>query len=760
MQCYTRFQSCLWLKKRLILNSHTANPATGMRSISIELSVVICFFDMEYTLFHTKMTNVMALELMTVSMLTNPPRKSQNDLPVKPTYVDFYQPHCYSVIMIKQGAIVEYIDRKEIICAVVVGHRGTKIRLLTENNREVSLSEKRLVHVGGDSLDLTMGRSALVEELQLRASNRRQLHHQIDVEELWDILHTENTWIDLGTMAELCFDGEITGDRTSAIVRAMLEDRLYFKFDANRFLPNSPDRVAQIAAQAAEEARKARVIEEGGQWIKQAVEEGRTAVPSDKKGIVEIVQSFYLFGKESPHFKMAKEILSRAGIGLSYDLFGFLVQLGVWDEDENLNLHRFGITTSFPATASEASSQLLKKATTVLSDGRRRDLSDLDTLTIDGQGTLDYDDALSIEAIDNGFRLWIHITDVGHFVKKGDVLDEESLSRASSIYMPDTRIPMLPPVLAEDLCSLKKGEKRHAISIMADLDSQATVTDFKVIPSIVRVSRQLTYYNANQLVQDDKDLSLIYEIAQKLRNLRLQNDALQLTLPEMNVWIDHEGEIGVSQINRESPSRLMVSECMILANWLSARFFRDHDQPAIFRSQLPPRERLIGQDGGSLYQNWMQRRFLSRVILALEPERHAGLGLDAYVTATSPLRKYLDLITQRQLRVLLGLEAPYSEQELTFVIQAVRETLSYITILQQERTRYWIMRYLERIVGEHQEALVLEKRRKKCVLLLTAYMLEASLPLNVCNGLEPEDSVMVTIEQVDARADKITLSLV
>jgi exoribonuclease-2 len=661
--------------------------------------------------------------------------------------------------MIMQGTIVEFVDRKEMVCAVVVGQKGSKVRLLTENNREVSFSEKRLVHIGGSCLDLSKGRSALTEELQIIAHKRKQLHHQIDVEELWDILHTERTWIDLGTMAELCFEGEINSDRTSAIVRAMLEDRLYFKFDSYRFFPNSPERVAQIASQAAEEARKALAIQEGSEWIRKAMEQKHTEVPPDKESIIEIVKSFFLFGKDSPHFKVAKEILSRTGIDPGHDLFDFLVQLGVWDKDENLNLHRFGITTSFPPAASEESSKLVEMTSSVLSQSDRKDLTDLDTITIDGQGTLDFDDAISIEPIDSGYRLWIHITDVGHLVKKGGALDEEALGRASSIYMPDARIPMLPPLLTEDIGSLKKEKKRPAISIMADLDAQASVTDFQIIPSVIRVSRQLTYYHANQLVEDDENLSLIHELAQKLRNFRLNNDALQLTLPEMNIWTDQEGEITVAQINRESPSRLMVSECMILANWLSARFLRDHNQLAVFRSQLPPRERLIGQDGGALFQNWMQRRFLSRVILGLEPERHAGLGLDAYVTTTSPLRKYLDLVTQRQLRVLLGLEESYSEQELTFIIQAVRETLSYINILQQERARYWTLRYIERLIGEPLEALVLEKRRKKCIILLTRYMLEASLPINACDALEPEDLVTVSIDQVDARSDTLTLSI-
>lgn len=661
--------------------------------------------------------------------------------------------------MIVPGTIVEFIDRKEVVCAVVLEHKGQKVRMLTEKNREVSHTEKRLVHVGGEALDLEIGRTALAQKLQDKAKRRKQLHNQINMEELWDVLHSESTWIDLGTMAEFCFDGQITGDCTSAVIRAMLEDRLYFKFDSNRFFPNSPEKVAQIAAQAAEEARKALVIEDGSRWIRRAAKERQAVIPLDKKGVIEVLKSFYLFGKEGPHYKMGKELLSRADMDPDDGLFNFLVQLGVWEEDENLNLHRFGITPSFPKAVSEATAVLLEKHGEVGSDDRRIDLTHLDTITIDGQGTMDFDDALSVETIDDGYRLWIHITDVGHFLKKGDALDEEALTRASSIYMPDTRIPMLPFELAEDLCSLKKGKNRLAISIMAELDASASVKNFKIVASIVRISHQLTYYHANQCLHDDDQLSQLYDLAQKLRKQRLDKDALQLSLPETNVWINDDGEISVVQVNRESPSRLMVSECMILANWLSARFLRDHGQPAIFRSQLPPRERLIDRSGGSLFQNWMQRRFLSRVILSLQPESHAGLGLDAYLTLTSPLRKYLDLVTQRQLRALLGLEEPHSEQELTFIIQALREPLSYIAVLQQERRRYWIIRYLERLIAEPLDALVLEKRRKKCVVLLTDFMLEAFLPLGVCADLHPEDPIMVTIEQADARAGKLVIAL-
>jgi len=657
------------------------------------------------------------------------------------------------------GTVVEYIDRKQIVCAVVLSKKTQKVRMLTEHNREVSHSEKRLAHVSNEHLDPSTGRDALVNRLQNTVSRRRQLQRQINVEALWEVLHTEATWVDLQTMAEFSFDGELTSDYTSAVMRAFFEDRLYFKFDTNRFFPNSPERVAQIAAQAAQEARKAHTIEDGSKWIQEVLKTPHPSVPPDKEEIIEIVRSFYLFEKESPHYDIGKEIVSRSGLDPKDGPFHFLVKLGIWDHDENLNLHRFGISDTFPPEVVEAGGQINSKKTKVEPDGKRRDLTKLSTITIDSQSTLDFDDAISIEPEGDGFRLWIHVTDVSHFLEKGNPVDEEALARGSSIYMPDKRIPMLPQPMAENLCSLKEGRDHLAISIAARLDHSARVLEYEIFPSIIQVNRQLTYYDANLMVDQDPELAAIYEVAQKLRKFRLNAGAIQLTLPEMSVWINNKKDISVTLINRESPGRLMVSECMILANWLAGRFFREQGQSTIYRAQLEPRGRLIDERGGTLYQNWMQRRLLSRVILGLEAEPHAGLGLDVYVTLTSPLRKYFDLATQRQLRGLLGLGDLYSDEDLRFIIQAVEQPMSYINVLQKERVRYWILKYLERHVGQKEEALVLEERHQRYVVLLTNYMIECSLPLNSGTDLKPEDTILVKIERVSARSNTIGLSL-
>ena len=145
--------------------------------------------------------------------------------------------------------------------------------------------------------------------------------------------------------------------------------------------------------------------------------------------------------------------------------------------------------------------------------------------------------------------------------------------------------------------------------------------------------------------------------------------AVQIIVPEINVWVNDDRKVSVNKINRESPGRMLVSEIMILANWLMAKFLAENGMPAIFRSQPDPRERLYRGDEGTLFQNWMQRRYLSRFVLDHTSSKHSGLGLDAYVTATSPIRKYFDLTTQRQLRALLGLEQPYTADEIDLVYE-------------------------------------------------------------------------------------------
>ena len=153
----------------------------------------------------------------------------------------------------------------------------------------------------------------------------------------------------------------------------------------------------------------------------------------------------------------------------------------------------------------------------------------------------------------------------------------------------------------------------------------------------------------------------------------------------------------------------------------------------------------------------MQRRLLNRFVLGPWPGRHSGLGLDSYVTATSPIRKYFDLVTQRQIRAALGLEDGYDEAALSRTIAQLTQPMSRVGMVQRSRVRYWLLRHLEGRVGEKLEAVVLNRRRNGYQVLLPEFMLECDMPATSGIKLKPESLVQVTLQRVNARRDVLAV---
>ena len=664
------------------------------------------------------------------------------------------------------GNVVEFIDRQKMVCAVILEIKKLRLRLLTEANREVKLSASRLSHRCNNHLDLSLSREMLVDTLKEVSSRRKALISHVDVKELWEVLNSEQEWIDLETMTAFCFPGNPSSDHESAVVRAFFNNRRYFKFNGSRFFPHSEEKVIQLDNRDKENARMERIVSGGSRWIKDLIQ---NELPSsielseeERADVIEILKLAYLNQKESQDYSLGKKILREAGISMEDSrLLQVFVNLGVWDKDENLDLIRFDVSTDFPEDVNGSAEKLVKDAyysnVETTYGTKRINLTDLPLITIDGQATLDYDDALSIEKSNDQFRLGIHISDVGHFIKRDSLVDQEAVNRASSIYTPDRKIPMIPPGLAEGLCSLKAGELRPAISTFVQIGSYGNIVDVEVVPSLITVQRQLSYYDVNTVTEEDEEIRMLYDIAKQFRQKRLSQGALQITLPEISIWVNQEGTPNVSRVNRESPGRLLVAELMIMANWLMAKFLSDHQVPAIFRSQPEPRGRLFKNNEGTLYQNWAQRKLLNRFALDHEAGHHAGLGLEAYVTATSPIRKYFDLVTQRQIRAVLGLDKAYAKEEIDHLIQTLGVSMGVVSRIQYNRNRYWLLKHLEKQIGERTEAIVINKKRNGYSILLKEYMLECDLASSGGIDLKAEDLVRVKIQQVNARNDKISV---
>jgi exoribonuclease-2 len=331
----------------------------------------------------------------------------------------------------------------------------------------------------------------------------------------------------------------------------------------------------------------------------------------------------------------------------------------------------------------------------------------------------------------------------------------------ASIYLPEGKIPMLPPLLSEGVLSLLEGQQRLAISVMVDFDSSYEIKTFSITPSVVKVGRRYSYTQSDDLIKSDRNLSSLCEIARNLRKKRLKGGALIIPIPEVIVKVDKSGTIQVSRRERETPSEIIISELMILTNWLCAGFLNDKGVPLIYRVQPEPKELLEGAGGDDLFINYQQRRLLSRMMLSTTPGNHNSLGLTPYSTFTSPIRRYLDLVVQRQLRsALLEGEKSYSEEDLKSVIIDTEMKQSHINLLQDQRQKYWLLKYLQDKVGETLTALVVRTLVNRTELLLNDYLFETSIPSSSADPLTPGTTVTVKLEQVDPRSGIIRVTRV
>ncbi len=654
------------------------------------------------------------------------------------------------------GNIVEFIDQQKIVCAVVIQAKNKRLRLLTENNREINLSAGRVSHFSKEALDISARRDLIVKSLKNSAKTRNELTQTIDVKELWELLHEEGEEIDISTMTLFCFDPPLTSDHEAAVIRAFFHDRLFFKFGKESFRPHSPQQIEDKLRQKREAEARERLIEKGGAWIRKMKAQTVNGTEEPDTKIIEILKDYHIFEKESKTSALAKAMLTKGGAESPEQIFDLFLKAGLWNLHENIDLIRMDIPTRFPDEVLQKTDAVLSKADAFKDDPAREDLTHLEIITIDGQSTLDYDDAISLEKEEDGYRLGIHIIDVGYFIQDGDPIDLNARTRGSSIYMPDDKIPMLPPKLSEDLCSLKEGETRPGISTLVRLNRFFEIIDYNIVPSIINVHKQMTYTEANLHNGENDPITTLHKAATLFREKRLKAGAVQITLPEVNIWVEENGTIGISKIDRENPSRMLVSEIMILANSLMAEFLATHGVPGVFRSQPEPKKRLFKGIEPSLFSNCMQRKQLSRAVIGTKPEHHSGLGLKAYVTATSPIRRYYDLLTQRQIRGILGYEKPYSKDELDSLLQLVNIPIGNTGRAQFQRRRYWLLKHFETLKGTQVEAVVLGSQRDFFIVLLKDYMLEWRISSSGLN-LKPGDLLRVTIQHADARRDRLSI---
>lgn len=393
-----------------------------------------------------------------------------------------------------------------------------------------------------------------------------------------------------------------------------------------------------------------------------------------------------------------------------------------------------GFDTSFPADVEKNAKEIENKKTEILKteEGKRKDFRDVATMTIDPPDAKDFDDAISLKELDNGnLEIGIHIADVSHYVTAGSPIDKEAQERATSIYLVDRTIPMLPEVISNDVCSLNPNEDKLAYSAVFEISKDGEVKRHYFSETIINSDRRFTYEDAQKTIDAGqgeyyKELKTLDELAKILRKERFENGSVAFEHDEVKFTLDENGKpIGVERKKMFDTNHL-VEEYMLLANREVAKYvsglnkkdlffiYRVHDVPNPEKTQMlemfvkaigfdfhPKDTGVTTQDINNLFKQIEGKpteelikisaiRSMSKAVYSNKNIGHFGLAFKYYTHFTSPIRRYPDLMVHRILKSQLqGKEIPIEElknyNKLTLVsndqeveaVQAERDSIRY-----------------------------------------------------------------------------------
>jgi exoribonuclease-2 len=318
---------------------------------------------------------------------------------------------------------------------------------------------------------------------------------------------------------------------------------------------------------------------------------------------------------------------------------------------------------------------------------------------------------------------------------------------------------MFPAELIRRKLSLFEGSPKLAISLLALFDEDYNLKSYRLTRSKILVRKNLTYGEAADFFRRSPQRTKLVEIALALRKRRLDAGAFIVELPQLKIGIDDQGKIHIRKIYMNTISHIVVSEFMILMNWLSARFFKDKKLPAIFRSQ----KESVSEEARALDEKdplfpLKAVKFLKPSRVGLSAEPHLSLGLDAYVQITSPIRRYFDLILQRQMFGEMEGEGPsYTDDDIERLYLQIEVGVREKKMIERSRERYWLLKHLCEFEGKRIQGIVSSIRERGASVYLPDYLLEVPISLGSEMVLTEGEEISLEVESVDPLRRKIVL---
>lgn len=582
--------------------------------------------------------------------------------------------------------------------AKITGSSGDKleIELTDKSTKLVRIKDIQLLHTG-----TTTNLNSLEMNIQPKE----------DLLEICKLIDGIN--INLSDLAELIY-GE-NSPQTAWSTWELINDGVYFKGTLEKIEAKSEHEISEILTKRKTKAAYEKERENLVSRIKSS-----QMLPEDAKFMHEIEQ--YALGR-TPNCRLMEELETEQTQEKAHEI---LLRTKHWNNFVNPYPERFGISLK-----SDSDVNLFDF---LLPEENRRDLTNLETFAIDDEGCNDPDDALSFD----GKYLFVHIADVASLITPGSNLDISAMNRASSLYLPEKTLPMLPDGITK-IFGLGFSEISPALTFKLALDSDSTSKIIEIFPSLIKVTK-MTYEEAEKHI-DSERLRGIFDITQLFYDKRMTNGAVEITLPESKIKVEGK-KIDIHALP-QLRSRKLVEEAMLMTGEALANFAIENSICIPFSTQFIKDDIAISEGLAGMFAC---RRKLRPALIQTTPERHSGLALNHYTKVTSPLRRYLDLLVHQQIRAFINKQPLMYEDEVSRKITFIQSAIKDYRTLESNSNKHWTIVYMDSNAWKG-EAVLVDKYDNKGTFVIPELAYELKLPID--REMELNSKVMLSINGIN-----------
>ena len=592
--------------------------------------------------------------------------------------------------------LIAYRKRREPALGVVLCAHPDEFSVLSEDGKRYSVEPKKVVLFTGIIIPETLTDSE--KKLEMRKWRRKleEKKGSVDVETLWQCVVEEQETVSFEEILELHSGAEqVSLEQRFLLFWAVDKNTVYLARGENGYLVRSREDVSKTLRTIELREQREQKAQAAASWVRSVLSgEVPPVVDENHREFLELIERYVIDLDGYERAKEAKGFLSEAGLKEVESAAEFLIKTGFWKKDDDPESKKIAFHFRHSQRALEEVEAIFNVPQ---SFADLTDRTDLEVFSVDSETTQDIDDAISFEMDGGRITLGVHISNVAHVVSRGSFLDQGCLERAETAYFPEGRVDMFPRDLVSRKLSLTAGDLRPAFSLFATFKKEDfTLIDYRFETTVIRVSKNLTYAEATEMFCSEQWGESLAALAASLRGERVSRGALIVQLPELKISVGDQDGISLSKDYMDSTAHNVVTECMILMNRLCGDFFDKNAIPALFRSQTQDIDLEAGElDPADVLFPVKIARHLKPSFVGFVPEVHKSLGVSRYVQMTSPIRRYTDLLMQRQLISWLEEQKIcYSESELEDMNTRASLATREIKNAQRGRHRYWLIRYI------------------------------------------------------------------